>query len=212
MHRLCLSLAIGLFVASCSHPDESTLPLHAPGPFTPVVTGLRITGPAGPVQIAVWGVPSDPASNGSTYSGGTGDVDSVEPGPIPNRFDFYNTYPNPSDGSLAIAFALPRQSAVNLWIVRARWSGNVNTDVVSIGGSTIPAPNNGAIRTFLHSYELSAGSYRAIWDGRNDNGEPVSGGFYRVYFQADGFTSWRDILLYRSLEEIPGDLRSILHR
>ena len=212
MRSLCLSLAVALLVASCSHPDESTLPLHAPGPFAPVVTGLRITGPAGPEQIAVWGVPSDPVAVGVLYAGGGERADSVIPGWIPGGFAFYNAYPNPAEGALALRFALPRRSSVDLWVVRARWIGSPNSDPVSLSGATIPAPANGAIRTLLHGVEREAGSYLFIWDGRDDDGGAASSGFYRVYLRADQFVSWRDVLLYHSPDELPGDLRNILHR
>jgi hypothetical protein len=197
-------IVIAFSISTCSNPNDNDLPLHAPGLSTPVVTGLRVTGPSGPTEIAVWGVLSDPVAIIPFNSGGG------HGGGLPTYLNFSTPYPNPHDGNASMKFSLPRDSRVSLWIVRARWIGTPNPDLTSFGGGTVPAPNNGAIRTLFHNIMLPAGYHVMTWDGRDDHGELAEGGFYRIYFQANEFTSWRDMLLYRSLEDIPNDLRSIL--
>jgi hypothetical protein len=198
------AIILAFSISTCSNPNDNDMPLHAPGLSTPVVTGLRVTGPSGPQEIAIWGVLSDPVTIRPFYTGGG------HGGGLPAYFDFATPYPNPHDGFATMKFALPKESLLNLWIVRARWIGTTNPDLLSIGGGTVPAPNNGAVRTLLRSIRQFAGYHLVTWDGRDDNGEPVRAGFYRVYFQTNEFTSWRDMLLYRSWEDLPSDLRSIL--
>jgi len=196
---------------SCSNPNESDLPLHALGLGTPVVTGLYITGPNGPEALAVWGQPSDPPPQGPRLL--------FPPPPQLSYYAFSPPYPNPLDGETVVKFdvkfldhapGLPTQSVVSLWIVRARWVQSVNPDVVSISGGMVPAPNSGAIRTLRHNEAMFPGHYSANWNGRDDNGDLVPAGFYRIYFQANDFTSWYDMFLYRSLNDLPGDLREIV--
>ena len=201
-------LGLATVALSCSSPDDSAFPLHAPDLSTPVVTGIRITSVNGPEQIAVWGTPSDPESwfPGTIYFPDDSLVDTVEPGEIPRDFGFTNPFPNPSNGSMMLVFALPMASTVNLWVVRARWVGSENSDWASIAGGTMPAPANGAIRTLLRNDSLFAGTYSYTWDGLDDRGTPVPGGFYRVYFRVREYTSWHDILIARSPYDLPPGL------
>jgi hypothetical protein len=141
-------------------------------------------------------------------------MDTVEPiGTIPALYEFGLPYPNPSDGSMDMGFALPKSSVVSMWVVRARWVGSPNTDPISFYGITVNAPNTTAVRTLMYRERLPAGHFRVEWNGQGDNNIPVSAGFYRVYFQASDFSSWHDVFLFRSWDDLPGGLRElVIHR
>ena len=205
------STVLAVMGLSCSGTNESDLPLHAPGLSTPVVTGLRITTSAGPAVVATWGNPGEPVDPPvHHYNGDRQDTLVPELGGIPVSYLCAALYPNPSDGQTVLTFALPRTSRVDLWIVRARWWESPNMDVIPVLGSTVSVPSNRAIKTLIRNTDRWAGTYQVIWDGRDDNGDLVPSGFYRVYLQADNYSSWRDMFLYRSLDEIPLGLKSLV--
>jgi len=209
-----IPLLLAWISISCTDPDESSLPLYSPGMSTPVVTGIRITTPAGPSVVAVWGNPSDPMDPVVRYGYPADSPDTAAPveGQIPDGYACSAWYPNPSDGSTVAEFAVPKSSLVDLWIVRARWWETPDTDPVPVLGSTVPVPVNLAVRTVIRHVVMPAGSYRFTWEGRDDNGDPVPSGFYRLYLKAGTYSTWRDMFLYRSLNDIPSGLRSIIHR
>lgn len=205
------STVLAVMGLSCSGPNESDLPLHAPGLSTPVVTGLRITTSAGPDVVTTWGNPGDPIDPPvHHYNGDERDTLVPETGGIPVSYLSTALYPNPSDGVTAMEYALPKDSRVDLWVVRARWWESPNTDLVPIFGSTVSVPNTLAIRTLARNEVFPAGQFLTIWDGRDDNGDLVPSGFYRVYLQAGNYSSWRDMFLYRSFDDLPLGLKNLV--
>jgi len=196
-------------LSGCSSPDENSLPLHAPGLQTPRVTGLAVTLDTGPTPIAVWGTLNEPPESSGPVNPGGGHL----PGQLPASYAFSHPFPNPSDGAVAVKFALPRDARVSLWLVKARWAGDPDMDVAPINGATVPAPANGAVRVLFRNEVLPTGYHIAGWDMNDNQGNPLASGFYRIYFEADTFSCWRDVLVFRSWDELPAGLQQILlHR
>jgi len=172
---------------------------------------LRITS-TDPTVLAVWGEPSDVSSPRGNFRPSIEATDAPHSPPLPTDYTFFTPFPNPFRGILNFEFALPEESSVNLWIVRARWVGDANTDIVSLSGGAIDAPSTVAVRELLRNQVLEPG-YQAIqWDAVDDRGNHVTPGFYRVYLRTGGYLLWHDVLLYRSLDELPPALRDFLSK
>jgi len=88
---------------------------------------------------------------------------------LPTHFELAQNYPNPFNGRTEVRFALPQ-------------SGMVRVVVLNILGQPV--------RTLVDG-RLEAGSYRRIWDGRNDSGQEVVSGVYLVRMEAMGFRGLR---------------------
>jgi hypothetical protein len=104
-----------------------------------------------------------------------------------------------------------QQSTVSLWVVRARPSGTEISDLVDYGGGGVYTPLAVVVKKLVASESLQTGHYGVSWDTRDDNGELVAKGFYRIYFQAGDYSSFRDVLIYRSLEDLPASLRKFAY-
>jgi hypothetical protein len=106
---------------------------------------------------------------------------------------------------------IPKQTNVDLWIVRARWIEENNSDVLNSGGAIAVTSQRIAERELMRNHTLSAGNYMVQWDGRNKNGDLSSGGFYRIYFRANDVTYWHDVFLYREgFKNLPAGLSQYL--
>jgi hypothetical protein len=78
---------------------------------------------------------------------------------------FYN-YPNPFNPETTIFYELPEQSKVELTIFNMKGQ---------------------KVKTLLNR-TLRAGEYRTIWDGKDENGQPVSSGVYLYKLDINGRT------------------------
>jgi flagellar hook assembly protein FlgD len=94
---------------------------------------------------------------------------------LPKTFQLWQNYPNPFNPATKIKFDLPEVSHV---ILR----------VFDISGR--------AVRT-LKNEMAQAGSYEAIWDGREDIGRTVASGIYFFKLETKKFTAVRKGILMR---------------
>jgi len=87
---------------------------------------------------------------------------------LPERFDLIGNYPNPFNASTRISFSLSKPGPASLVIY-------------DIMGREV---------TTLINESLDAGNHNIIWDGMNDNGNPVASGmyFYRLAQHDDVIT------------------------
>lgn len=90
----------------------------------------------------------------------TGIAENVQ---IPREFALYQNSPNPFNPTTSIRFDIPEQTHVKI---------------------TIFDLTGRSVRTLLNG-EKSAGVYRLIWDGRQDNGNPAAAGVYVYSLQTD---------------------------
>lgn len=81
---------------------------------------------------------------------------------LPTEFAVSPNYPNPFNPSTTISYQLPQGSEVTL-------------EIYNMLGQKV--------RTLV-SGRIAAGSYLAVWDGRNDNGAEVGSGIYFYRFHA----------------------------
>ena len=84
----------------------------------------------------------------------------------PARFDLVQNYPNPFNPSTSISYDLASQAEVTL-------------KVYNVLGQHV--------RTLVNTTQ-DAGTYEAVWDGRNIDGSPVSSGVYLYRLEASSET------------------------
>jgi predicted CXXCH cytochrome family protein len=96
-------------------------------------------------------------------------------GGVPTEFALGQNYPNPFNPSTEITFAIPKQT-------------NVKVVVYNLSGAEIAT---------LVNQSMSAGNYRAVWNGRTDDGRTVSSGVYFYHLQAEGFTATKKMTLLK---------------
>ncbi len=91
------------------------------------------------------------------------------------QFRLLPNYPNPFNPTTTIAYHLPRGSRVELTIFNL------------LGQK---------IRTLVNAWQ-PAGQHQAVWDGRDDAGQPVASGVYLYRLRSDSETQTRKMLLLK---------------
>jgi hypothetical protein len=99
-------------------------------------------------------------------------LDKAIPHPEPSipeikTFALYQNYPNPCAHNTTISYALPK-------------SGKVSLKIYNIKGQLV--------RTIVDEYR-EKGHYAEIWDGKDENGKPVSSGIYFYKLETDNSKS-----------------------
>jgi 5'-nucleotidase/UDP-sugar diphosphatase len=114
---------------------------------------------------------------GSPLFAGTSDSDSDEETEtqLPQEFKLFQNYPNPFNPSTEIAYTLPRDSYVKLF-------------VYDILGQKV--------KTLVDEVQ-SAGPGKVIWDGANENGEKVASGIYFYKLSTAEFSQTKKMLLLK---------------
>jgi hypothetical protein len=93
----------------------------------------------------------------------------------PAEFALHGNFPNPFNPSTVIKYETPIR-------------GEVSLSVFSVTGQLVRV---------LVDETKNPGRHRAVWDGRNDEGQPVSSGVYFYRLKADGFESVSKMLLLK---------------
>jgi hypothetical protein len=95
--------------------------------------------------------------------------------PAPRPYPMTSVYPNPFNPETTIGFSSTDRGPVSLAIYDV--SGRL-------------------VRLLVHE-TLPSGSHTAVWDGRDDQGQPVASGMYFYKLVADSFSETRKILLVK---------------
>jgi hypothetical protein len=199
---LLLSVSILLSLNSCSN---STEPLETNNiDFEiPIVPGLILTAENDPTPIGIWRNPHLP-NGGYQFYGYYGDnIETEEPAPINIRL--HTPYPNPTNSSIKIQFALSIDTKISLWLVRAKLPEDNYNNIKTTSGGVFVSSNSKIV--LLKDIQKNAGVYQVSYDWTNEDGEYFPAGFYRIYFKADGHTLWCDVLIARKITDLPPDLR-----
>ncbi len=108
----------------------------------------------------------------------TGDIVSVEQidNAIPTEFSLEQNYPNPFNPATTIRFGLPSEAIVYL-------------EVYNMLGQRIA--------TLISGEHYAAGMYEAVWDSRDDAGNPVSSGVYIYRISAGDYVNIKKMLLMK---------------
>jgi len=94
---------------------------------------------------------------------------------LPSNYGLAQNHPNPFNPETAIQYQLPEAGHVKLVILNALGQ---------------------RIRTLVDGHQ-DAGSYRAVWDGRNASGDQVSDGLYLYRMEAGRFSRTRKMMLVK---------------
>ncbi|MCB2229824.1 right-handed parallel beta-helix repeat-containing protein [bacterium] len=94
---------------------------------------------------------------------------------LPYRFELSQNYPNPFNPVTTIEYSLPERSHVTI-------------EVYNILGQTV--------RTLVDR-EISAGTYRTVWDGTTGSGRRVASGVYLYRFKAGDHIETKKMLLLK---------------
>ncbi len=95
--------------------------------------------------------------------------------PLPEDFGLGQNYPNPFNPETAIEFALPRPAQTRLRVL----------NVLGL-----------EVRTLVYD-RMPPGFHRAVWDGKDQHGNPVPSGVYFFQVQAEDFAAFKKCLLVR---------------
>jgi hypothetical protein len=91
------------------------------------------------------------------------------------RYLEVRSYPNPFNPVATIIFDVPQQSSIKLW-------------VYDIAGRVVAT---------LVDREMTAGSHRILWDGKNNRGIGLASGIYLLRLEAGDFVATRKMVLLR---------------
>ncbi len=96
---------------------------------------------------------------------------------IPTEYQLFANYPNPFNPTTTIKFAIPANK-VTLVKVSLIIFDNLGQQIKSLVEGT-----------------LAPGTYALIWDGKNDQSQPVGSGVYFVVFRTEDFLGTRKLIL-----------------
>jgi hypothetical protein len=94
---------------------------------------------------------------------------------IPNSFQLLQNYPNPFNPSTVIAYKLPI-------------AGNVKLSIYNLLGQKI--------KTLVDLFQ-NAGEHLIVWNGTDDNSNPVASGIYFYCFEPGSMNFLRKMILMR---------------
>ena len=100
---------------------------------------------------------------------------AIEPAAVVTDFALEQNYPNPFNPSTTIRLSVPEAGPVTLHIYDLR----------------------GTLVKTLVSGTLTAGRHQIVWNGKNENGQPVASGMYLYRMQTGRFTQTKQMLLVR---------------
>ena len=101
-------------------------------------------------------------------------VNITSSAPVPGEFQLKQNYPNPFNPNTTIEFYLPQGSQVSLQIYN------------NLGQK---------VRTLMVNEYKTAGSYKIIWNGKNDAGNQLATGIYVCQLKAGDFLQRRTMIL-----------------
>lgn len=102
-------------------------------------------------------------------------VDDDNGASLPLTWSVSQNYPNPFNPSTTIDYSVPRKSKVTL-------------SVYNVLGQKVAT---------LVNAEMAAGKYRAVWDGKAENGTNLSSGIYFYKFEADKFVKTSKMVMLK---------------
>tara|TARA_B100000315_G_C14303798_1_gene463079 strand:+ start:85 stop:603 length:519 start_codon:yes stop_codon:yes gene_type:complete len=148
-------LLIVLLIVGCDSPTGSGNKIGGNSNFETIYGMDESVNPTGIIGSGIWGECYD--QNYYRYSPDTMSISVAFP--IPNDYAIEPPYPNPFVTSINLTFSLPTESESKILIINS---------------------NNSVIKTILNESTLSAGYYSVIWDAKDEEGNQVEDGYYRV--------------------------------
>lgn len=124
---------------------------------------------------SLWGLAMKAEVSWTFRIEGATEVAGGDPDGLPGAFTLHQNYPNPFNAETQIRFSLSEDGPANL-------------KIYSITGALV--------RTLMNT-DLSAGEYRAAWNGADEHGRALASGVYFCRLQAGGLIEVRKMVLGR---------------
>ena len=126
-------------------------------------------------------------------------------GPWGNSWGSLNMYPNPSIGNIRLGFFLLRDTHVKIRVVRALGPYEEEHEIVRYNGAGIPIIPGSPVATLVDSDTFfdGYGVYNVEWGCKDDLGQPLPPGFYRIYLETSYRNEWWNLLLLDDCYGIP---------
>ncbi|MBL7994470.1 hypothetical protein JNM05_03785 [bacterium] len=178
MGKLKIGIIFGIFMGLTSCRDADDTPMRTPNLQAPIVTGLYVTNDF--VTLETWREPS---------SGGN-----------------IGVFPSITSMRCATRFILPETGSATVWITSAYLkNGNLLNSLGAGQFANIPGV---AVWTYSEQ-NYSGGVLNSVqWDLKDDQGNKVKPGFYRVFVQTDDDVLFTDMFVYHDCSDIPHDIKT----
>ncbi len=171
-------------ILSCEkYSDDKIMAYYLNG--IPEVTGIAVTNEFGHI-LGEWGQPPYIYSN--------------------SLMQIRTPYPNPGSDSVNVWFGIPYGMYISAWVVRALGPGESIEILEGYAGAQTAVINGNPIATIKDSTYHEAGFSNLRWYCRDDHGQPVPSGFYRIFIQGGEFFAWADFLLVRDCDYLPPNM------
>ncbi|MEA1987439.1 MAG: hypothetical protein U9N76_08130, partial [Candidatus Marinimicrobia bacterium] len=193
--RLVLLFIMLLLLYNCQDPSDSAN-LRSPDGITPVVTGFYETDASGNI-LETYGTPSESNQDIQIDNCESAPVDTTYPfGVFPMRFYLHTPFPNPCNLSTSIYFDIACKVDIVLFVVPAKLPHEPTSSYTLNSNGINKIAEGLSIRTIYEKKDGMPGYYPISWDGRDDYGNEVSSGFYRIYLKINEYYLWRDVLFF----------------
>lgn len=158
--------------------DADDAPMRTHDFQAPVVTGLYVTNDFASLQT--WQKPSSRGEIG--------------------------IYPSVTNATTAIRFILPQSTEATVWITPAVLKGE---ELLHSSGGGLYAQISGvAIKTFPKQSFPALLINDVNWDLKDDHGNKVRPGFYRVFIETGDDVLYTDMFVYNDCSDIPHDIKT----
>jgi len=186
LNKQIMTIVLCTLAFSCTEDDGILLPGEAIGDVF-VTEGLFLTDPSG-YQFGTWGNPPEHPDFGAMHVPDTGSV--LLPQVV---FRMSQLYPNPGNSSVSIEFATAMSGfSVKAWVVRILGPEESQNSTRFYAGAEVFHDRSPVVRHLDFNYGPNPGRYVFSWDCKDDEGDIVPDGFYRIFVQLNDYILWRD--------------------
>ncbi len=180
-------VSLAFLLLSCKNPTDAGSSIINSSEI-PLITGIVMTSSDSPDPIAILGQPNE-----KSYI--------IEVSATHGKLNYQLTepYPNPSSEGVFINFGIPVGKNITVWIVKGRLPGENTSGAAIYGNGYYVSPHFSYYKIILEGY-IQAGYHRVEWNEKDDNGNYLPDGVYRIYIRIDNQLLWRNIWLHRNKE------------
>lgn len=158
--------------------DADDAPMRTPDFQAPLVTGLYVTNDF--ARVETWRKPSNHGQVGA--------------------------YPSITNLSTNVRFILSQTSDATVWVTPAALKGEELLH--SSGGGLYAQIPGAAIKTFPKQSFPALLINDVNWDLKDDHGNKVRPGFYRVFVETDEDVIYTDMFIYYDCSDIPNGIKT----
>ncbi len=125
---------------------------------------------------------------------------------IPAKVDVSIPFPNPTNVPQKFLIQIPADAKVSSWVIPAISVNKSNKTSITFGNNLVYKNQGIIIRDICSEKNYGQGRYLFEWDTKDNEGNDVPQGFYRIYTQITDMLYWRDIYVFRGEYIYPEDI------